>query len=70
MTGGIDSQTINAIYEMLNFEMDGYRSFMQDPLDYMKILNTLCHKGAAWKTIVKGELVNFKVTYLKNDPMS
>lgn len=36
----------------------------------MEILNTLCHRGSTWKTNVKGELVNFKASYLKNDSMS
>lgn len=62
-----DSQTINNLYEILNYEIDGYRSFMQEQVDYMEILNTLCHRGATWKTNVKGEIVNFKATFLKND---
>lgn len=43
---------------------------MQEQVDYIEILNTLCHRGATWKTILEGELVNFKATFLKNDPLA
>lgn len=65
-----DIQTIIALYCIPSLEMDGYRAFMQEPVNYMKILNTLCHRGATWKTNMKGELVNFKATFLKNDPLA
>lgn len=55
---------------MKSLEMNSYRAFMQKPVAYMEILNTLCHRGATWKTNVKAELVNFKTTFLKNDPLA
>lgn len=55
---------------MPNIENDGYRVFMQEPIDYTDILHTLCHQGVMWKTKDDGEILNFKVTYLKIDYMS
>lgn len=62
-----DSQTINHLHEMPNIEIYEYQTFMQEQVDYIEILNTLCHRGATWKTNLKGELMNFKAAFLKND---
>lgn len=59
-----DIQTINVVYNMPNYDNDGYRALIAGTVDYNDIMRYLCMPGASWKTNVEGNLVNFQAKFV------
>lgn len=44
----VDSHTINSIYKM-GFEYDEYAQYLDEHLNYVQIICSLCRAGAEWR---------------------
>lgn len=62
-----DSRTINIVYEIPDYENDGYKALIVGKVDYNDIMKYLCVSGAAWKSNSEGKLVNFQYKYICYD---
>lgn len=61
-----DSNTINEVYGMPDYEFYGYRTLMGSTVDYDDIMQYLCVQGSVWKLNVARKVVNFESKYLRH----
>lgn len=64
------AQTINTLYSMPNYDQEGYRAFMQAPIEYDSLLDFLCYTGATWKLSASGHVMSFPARHLKQAAMA
>lgn len=64
------ASTINTLYSMPNYDLDGYRAFLQAPVEFDQLLEFLCYTGASWKLSASGHVMSFQARHLKQAAMA